>query len=280
MLKLYSMRTSLITILIILPLFASFAGDGVAKSQAKNYRDEGYRLQSMGDLSGALVSYQKAVQIDPQYTQAVNDLGVVYESLGDFENARIMYEKTVELDPDYLPAYTNLAFLYEKMGDVKQASYYWRKRYISGEQGDYWWEVSRQHLLKLGSYPQIRQEMLEEDASRLSRELIYLREQDRLMAVEEAKLHFDLGNNALEAGDYEIAAKEFRTVLSLNAPDAKLRAIARKLYAQAERLQLREQAYSYTKNALDYIENDDYLSAGGKLKEALTAVFRITQQEQ
>ena len=77
-----------------------------------------------------------------------------------------------------------------------------------------------------------------------------------------------------------VAIKEFRTVLSLNVNYEMMNTTSRELIEQAERLYLRDQAYLNTKNALDYIEKDDYLSAGDKLKSALTAVFRITQKEE
>jgi len=278
MLKLKPMRILLIVSLFFLPFFSSQALDAVHE-QARAYREQGYRLQSIGDLSGALINYQKAVQMDPQYAEVYNDLGVIYESMGDDEKALQMYKKVLEIEPDYLPAYTNLAFLYEKKGDIVNATLYWKKRYLAGERGEYWWEVSRQHLLKLGTYPEVRKAVLEQEAARLSRELIYKHEQERLKLMEEAKLHFDLGNVAFKAKDYETAIKELSTVVSLNVPDKKMNDTSRQLIEQAERLHLRNQAYTDTKNALDYIERDDYLSAGDKLKSALTAVFRITQKE-
>jgi tetratricopeptide (TPR) repeat protein len=233
----------------------------------------------MGDLPGALMYYQKAAQMDPHYAEVRNDLGVVYEAMGDLDNALAMYKSVLEIDPNYLPAYTNLAFCYEKKGDIKNATFYWKKRYEMGQEGDYWWEVSRQHLLKLGTYPQVRKQMLEEKAARLSREYLYKREQERLKLIEEARLHFDIGDKAFKERDYEVASKEFRTVLSLNPPDEELVNKAQELYKQTQRLHLREQAYVNTKNALDYINKGDYLSAGNKLKDALTAVFSITREE-
>ena len=245
---------------------------------AKVYRDQGYRLQSMGDLQGALMHYQKAYEMDPDFVEVANDIGVVYEALGDEERALEMYRQAVEIDPNYLGAYTNLAFLYEKRGDVQNAVKYWTKRYELGRKGDYWWEVSRQHLLKLGAYPKIRKEMLEKKAAVLSRELIYRREQERFDLIEEAQLHFEVGNQAFIEGDYEVAVNECKTILSLNPPDEELKNKTRVLYQEAQKLYLKQQALVNTKDALDYINNEDYLSAADKLKSSLTAVFRITQE--
>ena len=270
------MRILLIFSLLLLSLFFSHA-DNITNDEARAYREQGYRMQTVGDLKGALIYYEKAAQMDPHYAEVHNDLGVLYESMGNEDQALAMYKKVLDIDPDYLPTYTNLAFLYEKRGEIENATLYWKKRYLAGEQGDYWWEVSRQHLLKLGTYPEVKKAIMEKKAARLSRELIYKREQQRLVKIEEARLHFDLGNNAFIVKDYALALREFRTVLSLNVADDKLNSDARDLYEQSERFLLRQQAYVNTKNALDYIENDDFLSAADKLKDALAAVFRISQ---
>lgn len=272
------MKILLAIFILLFPFYVCLA-DNLIDSHARDYREEGYRLQSMGDLRGAMMYYQKAAQMDPHFAEVRNDLGVVYEALGDPDNALAMYKQVLEIQPGYLPAYTNLAFIYEKKGDIKNATLYWKKRYELGQEGDYWWEVSRQHLLKLGTYPQVRKEIMEEKAARLSREYIYKREQERLKIVEEAQLHFDIGDKAFKERDYEIARKEFRTVISLNPPDKDLIDKAQKFYQEADRLYLREQAYTNTKDALDYMNKGDYLSAGGKLKDALTAVFSVTREE-
>jgi len=188
-----------------------------------------------------------------------------------------MYKRVLEMNPGYLPAYTNLAFFYERTGDIKNATHYWIKRYELGEDGDYWRTVAQQHLLKLGSYPQVRQEMLEREAAQLSRELMYKNEQERLKSLEEAQLHFDVGNRAFIEGDYELAAKEFTTVLYLNPSDEDLKLKTREMYEKAERLYLRNEALVNAQRALDYIDEGDYPAAGKRLKDALSAVSSITQ---
>ena len=126
---------------------------------------------------------------------------------------------------------------------------------------------------------QVRKEIMEREAARLSREIAYKNEQKRLQVLDEAQLHFDIGNQAFIAGDYEIAVKELMTVLYLNPPDEELKSRARDVYAEAERLYLRDQAFANTKSALDYMDSGDYLSAQDRLKNALAAVASITQKD-
>lgn len=275
--KVWKMRILLTVSLFFLPLFYSQAQESPLEQQARTYRDEGYRLQLRGDLDGALSFYQKASQMDPNFAQAFNDAGVILESKGQDERAIEMYEKAIKIDPTCLAAYTNLAFIYERKGDVSKATFYWKKRYRLGEKGEYWWLVSQQHLLSLGTYPEVKKEILEFNAATLSREISYKREQEKLENIEEAKFHFEIGKRAFAEKDYEVAVKELRTVLFLNPTDDKLKTKARDLYVQSERFYLKNQALSHTQSALDYIKSSDYSAAGERLKEALTAVSGITQ---
>jgi len=272
------MRVFLVIFLFIFPLLSSQAAS-LLKDDAKAYREEGYRAQSLGDIEGALVWYQKAVQLDPHYAQAYNDIGVIYESQGEIARAAEMYKKTLEIDPSFLSAYTNLAFIAEKKGNIKDASYYWQRRYELGREGDYWWEVSRQHLLKLGIYPRVKREMLEKQAASLSREIIANSARKKLEAIKEARLRFNIGKQAFIEKDYEIAVKEFEAIFFLNPDDEEILNKTVKLHKQAKRLYLRRQVLGDVKNALDYIESDDYLSAEKKLGDALEVISRIAQKK-
>ena len=278
MIKLKPMRIFLVIFLSIFPLLSSLAGSLILED-AKAYREEGYKAQSLGDIAGALVWYQKAIQMDPHYAQVCNDIGVIYENQGDIVRAEEMYKRTLDIDPGFLPTYTNLAFIAEKKGNIEDASYYWKKRYELGQEGDYWWEVSRQHLLKLGTYPKLRRERLEKQASILSSEVALNNEQERLVLIKEAKLHFDIANQAFLEKDYEAALKEFEMVFLLNSPDKELIDKSVSIYKQSKRLYLRRKALSDVQNALDYIENDDYLSAEKKLGDTLETISHIAQEK-
>lgn len=284
MLILGIMRFSLIIFFFLLsgfPFFSSQARNVVA-GEAIAYREKGYKLQMMGDLNGALVYYQKAAQMDPHYAEVFNDLGVVYEIFGNEGDALVMYKKALRLKPSYLPIYTNLAFFYEKKGDIKNAAFYWMKRYNLGKEGEYWWEVSQQHLMRLaktGKIPEIKTEILRKKATKLSQEISYKHEQEKLKLIEEARLHFDMGDQAFFERNYKTAAKEFKTVLFLNPPDEELVGKAKEFYKQSEMLCLKKQALVNAKSAVNCINSGGYQVAGDKLKNALSAVFSIIQEE-
>jgi tetratricopeptide (TPR) repeat protein len=120
------------------------------QKEARNYRDQGYKLQSEGDLERALGLYQKAIELDPGYAVVYNDLGVLYETKGLSDKSEELYLRAISMDPYYLSAYSNLAFLYENKGDFGQASYYWSKRVDLarelGLESDPWTEKAKQRL--------------------------------------------------------------------------------------------------------------------------------------
>lgn len=261
-------------IFLFLPFLQSYSQrQEILKEQARSYRTQGYRLQSSGNLRQALSFYQKAVEIDPFYTEAYNDIGVIYEEQGHLDKAKSYYQKALDLSPSYLAAYTNLALLYERAGDVENAAKYWKERYIRGRPGEYWREVARHHLLRIGTYPEIRKEIMEQEAARLSRELAYKREQQRLEAIEEAKLHFNLGRRDLEKGAYPSAIKNLNTVLDINPSDSELLAKTKELLMKAENLRTRQVVL----DALRNIESGQYLMAAEDLKEALSAVGNMSR---
>ena len=285
MIQLKLMKTLLVIFFFIFPLFSSLAGS-LVKENAKAYREEGYRVQSLGDLKNALAWYKKAIILDPRYAQAYNDLGVIYETLGNDDMALEVYKKVLEIDPQYLPAYTNLASIYEKKEDMKSANFYWQKRYELGREGSYWWEVSRQRLLKTDIYPMARKKRLEINAVELSRKIIQSNKQERLKLMETVMHHFNIGNQAFLEKNYETAKKEFETVFFLNPPDEEIANKSIGLYKQSKKIFLskqsktlfsKRQALANAKNALDYIKNEDYLSAQKKLKDTLEVISRIIQ---
>jgi len=268
------MRIFFVLFFFFFPLFFSQAAN-LIKEEAETHREEGYRLQAEGDLTGAMLHYQKAIGLDPLYIQAYNDLGVVYENLGNEDSAVSSYERALEIDPKYLPAYTNLAFIYEKRGDTKKATFYWKRRYELGEAESHWWKVAREHLVSLGTYPRIKKEM----AGRLLREVSFKRQREKEKLIEEARLHFDIANKAFLEEDYQSAMKEFETVIFLDSPDEELESKAEKLYKESEILLLKKQARTYVSDALDCINSSDYVSAADKLKKVLSTIADITQKE-
>ena len=47
----------------------------------------------------AIYRWERAVELDPTYAAAFNNLAIAYETAGEFEKAKQAYEKAIELDP-------------------------------------------------------------------------------------------------------------------------------------------------------------------------------------
>jgi Tfp pilus assembly protein PilF len=75
----------------------AFAAD--ARSQAKEQVDFGIKVAQSGLWKEAAYRWLKAVEIDPSYSAAWNNLAIAYEQQGNFEQAQKAYEKALELDP-------------------------------------------------------------------------------------------------------------------------------------------------------------------------------------
>lgn len=272
------MRYLIVVLLCLFPLYSSYSKDTL-KEQANFYREKGYELQTLGEWQKALMYYQKAMNIYPYDAQLHNDIGVVYERMGREDEAVGMYQRSLELDENYLPAYTNLAFFYEKKKDLDKASQYWKKRYELSPEADSWKQVAKDHLLKLGTYPKFEKERLEKQAAKLSREVVKAKDKEREDKIKEARMHFDIGYELFNKGDFVKAMEEMLKAKAVNAQDSKLNEDSDKIYKEAERLHLRQQALSYTQEALNCIDRNDFLSAGEKLNKAISVVCRISQKK-
>ncbi len=73
-----------------------------ARSDAKEQVEFGIKVAQSGLWKEAAYRWEKAVQIDPTYAAAWNNLAVAYEQQGNFDKAREAYEKAVGLDPKNL----------------------------------------------------------------------------------------------------------------------------------------------------------------------------------
>jgi Flp pilus assembly protein TadD len=70
-----------------------------ARKQAREQVEFGIRVAQQGLWREALYRWERAVELDPTYAAAYNNLAVAYEQAGQFDKARKAYEKALQLDP-------------------------------------------------------------------------------------------------------------------------------------------------------------------------------------
>src|SRR5437763_15846684 len=71
-----------------------------ARNDAKSQVEFGINVAQRGLWREAIYRWEKAVELDPTYAAAYNDLGIAYEHEGQLEKARKAYEKALTLDPN------------------------------------------------------------------------------------------------------------------------------------------------------------------------------------
>ena len=88
-------------------------------SQALN--NIGVIFKGLGELQKAKECYEKAIEINPNYTNAYYNLGVILQDLGDKQKAKSCYEKAIEIDPNYTDAHNNLGNIFKELRELQKA---------------------------------------------------------------------------------------------------------------------------------------------------------------
>ena len=71
-----------------------------ARSDSKAQVDFGIKAAQRELWKEALYRWKRAVEVDPTYAAAFNNLAIAYEHNGQFDDARVAYEKAIELEPN------------------------------------------------------------------------------------------------------------------------------------------------------------------------------------
>jgi Tfp pilus assembly protein PilF len=77
-----------------------------------SYYTSGQLLERQGDVQGALLRYQQAIEADPKFLPAHNRLGIVYSRVGQYEQAEKALKQALKLAPSDAHLHNNLAFVY------------------------------------------------------------------------------------------------------------------------------------------------------------------------
>lgn len=91
------LRVALFVVCAVATAAPSFAD---ARSDAKSQVEFGINVAQRGMWREAIYRWEKAVELDPTYAEAFNDLAIAYEHEGQLDKARKAYEKALELAPN------------------------------------------------------------------------------------------------------------------------------------------------------------------------------------
>jgi len=95
--------------------------DESARQKAEDHYFAALDLVSEGDFERALGEYQKALEADPEFTEAMHGLARALQDLNRLDEAITVAKRIAELDPDDVLAHTSLSVLYQKKGLIPEA---------------------------------------------------------------------------------------------------------------------------------------------------------------
>ena len=80
-------------------VFSAAVAVAADRSAATEQVDFGIRVAQNGLWREAQYRWERAVELDPTYAEAWNNLAIAYEHSGKFDDARKAYETAIKLDP-------------------------------------------------------------------------------------------------------------------------------------------------------------------------------------
>jgi tetratricopeptide (TPR) repeat protein len=82
----------------------------------------GIAYHQMLQLDAARKHYEKAIKLNPQYPEAVNNLGTVYYAKKSYRKAISLYRRALKLSPNSASVYSNLGTAYFARKKYKEAA--------------------------------------------------------------------------------------------------------------------------------------------------------------
>lgn len=88
---------------------------------AEEHYDRGLEAFAGGELDTAVAEYQKALALNPRFTDALHGLAQAFGRQGKLEEAIAAARRIAELDPDDVLAHTSLSRFLQQQGKKEEA---------------------------------------------------------------------------------------------------------------------------------------------------------------
>ncbi len=89
----------------------------------EDYYNQGMECFIQDKLGEAIEAYAKALQIDPQYADALHALATAYANQNKLDEAIEVGKKLIEVSPEDELAYTSLSIFYQRKGMIAEAEH-------------------------------------------------------------------------------------------------------------------------------------------------------------
>ena len=104
-------------------------------------------MANSGKADDAVAIYHQAIAIDPQRSEAYDELGILYRELGNLSQAIHCFEKVTRLKPHDALAFNNLGTIYYKAELWSEAIHFLRQATIlKPTYADAWYNLGRVFL--------------------------------------------------------------------------------------------------------------------------------------
>ncbi len=88
---------------------------------ANNAYNSGIEYLERGQYNQAIVNFDEAIRLDPQYANAYYNRGHAYGKRGLYEQAILDFDAYIRLDPDDSGAFFERAYAYDELGQYERA---------------------------------------------------------------------------------------------------------------------------------------------------------------
>ncbi|MBI5894449.1 MAG: tetratricopeptide repeat protein [Deltaproteobacteria bacterium] len=125
--------------------------DIAKKSQNKPrpHNNLGAYYMAEKDLENAFMEFKKAVELKPDFTEAISNLGFVYYDMGMFEEASALQEQALRLNPNFRNAHYGYALIMERFGQYDKAGRSWEMVIKLSVYEDKWKIKAREHVKEI-----------------------------------------------------------------------------------------------------------------------------------
>lgn len=110
------MKTALALCVVLIGVGVAAPAYADTRADAKAEVDFGVNVAERGLWREAIYRWEKAVELDPNYAAAYNDLAVAYEHEGDLAKAKNAYERALKIDPNNIQIRQNYE-LFKEIND-------------------------------------------------------------------------------------------------------------------------------------------------------------------
>ncbi len=148
--------------LINQPLLAAPAIEIAEATTAEDFFSEGNQFYEQGHYEKAIESYDKAIEIKPDYFQAWGNRGIALGKLEKYEEAILSFDKVTEIKPDNSYAWYNRGIALGKLEKYEEAILSYDKAVEINPDDSYAWHnrgnCSRKvrKVRRSNAYPTIR----------------------------------------------------------------------------------------------------------------------------